>query len=59
MIDPEKYKDTPDDVVIVNPDNVIRLSASMVAQESPEEIRRQLRRVYEGMFRKRRLQRRT
>lgn len=46
-------KDTPDDVVIDNFDFAVRLSASMVAQVPPEEIRRQLRRLYWGYWQKR------
>lgn len=31
----------------------VRLSGALIAQTSDEEIRRQLRRLYEGMYRKR------
>lgn len=49
----DHLKDTPDDVVIDNFDFGIRLSASLIAQVPPEEIRRELRRFYEGYWRKR------
>lgn len=48
-------KDTPDDVVIDNVDFAVRLSADLIAQVPPEEIRFQLRRLYEGRSRAKRL----
>jgi hypothetical protein len=52
MIDASRYKDTEDDVVIVNSDwSVVRLSASLMAQSRPEEVRDALRRLYAGKYR--------
>ena len=54
MIDADRYKDTEDDVVIVNSDwSEMRLSASLLAQKRPEEIRDMLRHLYAGKYRQR------
>jgi very-short-patch-repair endonuclease len=51
MIDANHYKDAEDDVVIVNSDwSVVRLSASLLAQETPERIRQALRQIYRDKY---------
>ena len=46
MRDWSYLKNTPDDVVIDNFDFAVRLSADLLAQVPPDEIRYQLRRLY-------------
>jgi len=46
MRDWSYLKNTDDDVVIDNFDFAVRLSASLVAQIDPDEIRYRLRRLY-------------
>lgn len=51
MVDATRYKDTEDDVVIVNSDwSVVRLSASFVAQENPERVSQALRQIYRDKY---------